>query len=438
MLAARAKPECNDRIDNDGDGKKDLADAGCSNKHDIDESNCGDAVCEGGETPSSCSADCGVPDSCSDSDGGVVISVLGTASGYLNNVPYNNADYCANSDAVIEFSCSDVYQQSQQLSCGTDSYGSNYCANASVYRDLTDYSCAGGVCSSSTIPEFVESCPFGCSAGVCNPQPDTCADSDGGIIASVFGTVSGYLGQVPYTSDDYCVNSDDLVEWYCMAGQALNQQQSCGNDTYSGSYCSGNIIVKDFTDYSCGSGACGSSLTPEVQEDCDAQDGYGAPYCVGDMRKIDFIDGSCSGGACNTSSSPVVEENCNLADAVGQNYCYNGSVIRDRTNGYCSSGNCLNNTYQELVEVCTYGCTGGVCDSIPDSCSDTDADNIFTKGTVSGVMNSSQYSQDDFCLDGVTVAEWACYGTTPDYFPGGCYASNQTNLTGICINGRCT
>src|SRR3989338_5069154 len=41
--------ECNDNIDNDGDGKIDLSDAGCIDKYDDDETNCGDTKCEGGE-----------------------------------------------------------------------------------------------------------------------------------------------------------------------------------------------------------------------------------------------------------------------------------------------------------------------------------------------------------------------------------------------------
>ena len=52
--------ECNDNIDNDGDGKIDLADAGCTDSSDNDETNCGDTKCEGGESCLSCSFDCGV------------------------------------------------------------------------------------------------------------------------------------------------------------------------------------------------------------------------------------------------------------------------------------------------------------------------------------------------------------------------------------------
>lgn len=51
--------ECNDKIDNDGDGAIDLDDAGCTYLNDNDETNCGDNICEGAESCSSCSLDCG-------------------------------------------------------------------------------------------------------------------------------------------------------------------------------------------------------------------------------------------------------------------------------------------------------------------------------------------------------------------------------------------
>ena len=55
------EPECNDGLDNDGDGFADLTDAGCLDSVDDDESNCGDNVCEGGEIWQTCSLDCAVP-----------------------------------------------------------------------------------------------------------------------------------------------------------------------------------------------------------------------------------------------------------------------------------------------------------------------------------------------------------------------------------------
>jgi hypothetical protein len=61
--------ECEDGLDNDGDGFCDTlsstctdgslpGDTGCVNEADIEESDCGDGVCEGGENPFTCLADC--------------------------------------------------------------------------------------------------------------------------------------------------------------------------------------------------------------------------------------------------------------------------------------------------------------------------------------------------------------------------------------------
>jgi len=54
--------ECNDGVDNDGDGATDHGqDGGCVSDSDNDESDCGDGVCEGGETSGSCVIDCDEP-----------------------------------------------------------------------------------------------------------------------------------------------------------------------------------------------------------------------------------------------------------------------------------------------------------------------------------------------------------------------------------------
>lgn len=54
-------PECDDNVDNDGDGLTDFpADIGCLSLTGVDETDCGDNVCEGFETCTFCSQDCGV------------------------------------------------------------------------------------------------------------------------------------------------------------------------------------------------------------------------------------------------------------------------------------------------------------------------------------------------------------------------------------------
>jgi len=53
--------QCNDGIDNDGDGETDYPDdPGCLSDNDNSETNCGDGVCIVGENCSTCPADCGI------------------------------------------------------------------------------------------------------------------------------------------------------------------------------------------------------------------------------------------------------------------------------------------------------------------------------------------------------------------------------------------
>ena len=221
------KPECNDKIDNDGDGLVDRNDLGCSGPQDPDETNCGDGVCEGGETSGTCPADCGEPDSCSDTDGGNVITVFGTTSGYYNNSQYSNDDYCVDSSNIMEYYCSGDYEQSSQQSCGTDFYGSNYCINSSVYRDYTDYSCSSGECDYTITPEWVEDCDYGCTDGTCDSIPDSCTDSDGGYEVTIPGMVYGYSESSWYAYNDTCLTADVLGEWLCLGDEAHMLNDSC-------------------------------------------------------------------------------------------------------------------------------------------------------------------------------------------------------------------
>ncbi len=110
--------------------------------------------------------------SCSDSDGGNVIGVFGTASGYYNGLQYSSNDYCISSGTIKEYYCSGNLESSQQQSCGTDGYaGSNYCLSGNVYRDYKDYYCSDGACSSTTTPTLQQACQYGCANGVCSSQP---------------------------------------------------------------------------------------------------------------------------------------------------------------------------------------------------------------------------------------------------------------------------
>lgn len=131
---ARAVKECRDGIDNDGDTYIDWPnDPGCANKNDNDESNCGDGICEGEETPENCPEDCGYPDSCSDTDGGWEVFLQGTVSGYNLGDPYEHTDYCWDAQWLVEHFCIGNQYSSSFHDCDTGNYTMQCSNGACVY-----------------------------------------------------------------------------------------------------------------------------------------------------------------------------------------------------------------------------------------------------------------------------------------------------------------
>lgn len=106
---------------------------GCLNGICLPEGNqpfCGDGNCDQDETCQSCPQDCGTcptPDSCSDTDGGWVIDVKGTISGFSDNQPYSKTDFCLDNTTIIEYDCSGYYSSESIIPCINVS--TNYCSN---------------------------------------------------------------------------------------------------------------------------------------------------------------------------------------------------------------------------------------------------------------------------------------------------------------------
>ena len=130
--------ECDDLFDNDGDSRIDYPnDLGCINYSDNDESNCGDGVCEGGENSVTCPSDCGPTqcndtidndgdgwiyfpldskcssltddnesprDFCNDSDGSNTANA-GNVTGEDNSLIFAHFDFCLNNITVNEYYC---------------------------------------------------------------------------------------------------------------------------------------------------------------------------------------------------------------------------------------------------------------------------------------------------------------------------------------------
>lgn len=185
--------------------------------------------------------DYSIPDSCFDTDYNNIYS-NGTVSGYYNNVPYSDNDYCVDASNVMEYLCAGASEQSSQQSCGTDGYiGGNFCQGGDVYRNYTDYSCGSGACSSNTSAILQADCVTGqyCSSGECL-WSDSCSDSDGGFVPGSFGSVSGYYSQNYYEYAEFCLDSENVLEYYCSGSQAYNYSYFCTGN-YTG--CSGGRCV---------------------------------------------------------------------------------------------------------------------------------------------------------------------------------------------------
>ena len=201
---AEPKPECSDKVDNDGDSFIDLDDAGCIDKKDTDESNCGDSVCEGGETCLTCAADCGTcPPVCGDG----------------NCDPTEDCNLCVQDCGSCDNFCGDgVCDSGEDCNLCPDDCGP--CENF----------CGDGVCDSG---EDCYTCPPDC--GDC--MPDSCADSDGGFNTAEQGTVSGYSNAVAYNRTDYCSSDKYLMEYTCMGDSWRSQGYNCDVNNTDRGFC---------------------------------------------------------------------------------------------------------------------------------------------------------------------------------------------------------
>ena len=166
---------------------------GCLINQRLQNRTCNPSGCQ---VESQCISDsnCTNPDSCSDTDGGLVYNITGNVSGYSNSSYFLYADSC-NGKVLTEYYCS-----------GTRYYSTNY------------------------------TCPYNCSSGACTSIQNSCTDTDGGMIPNLKGTVSGYKNNSPYNYSDICVNNVTLAEYYCSGTSALNTTYNCYMNTTTHCY----------------------------------------------------------------------------------------------------------------------------------------------------------------------------------------------------------
>ena len=206
--------------------------------------------------------------SCIDTDGGNKPNTKGIASGFLNGISYSKTDVCTANKSLTEYYCLNYKAISTNVTCSSGcSNGAcqqnitNTCADTdsgynpttkgiasgflngisysktdvcTANKSLTEYYCLNYKAISTNV-----TCSSGCSNGACQQNiTNTCADTDGGLIWNLKGTVSGKKNGISYSKIDYCQTNKTLLEYYCSGGiYAMNQTYACAT-TNSSKICS--------------------------------------------------------------------------------------------------------------------------------------------------------------------------------------------------------
>lgn len=97
-------------------------------------------------------------------------------------------------------------------------------AGCSSPTDNDEVNCGDTVCSAG---ETQVNCPQDCGY----PNPDSCNDTDGGFVATLQGTVSGYLSGQSYSYTDFCIGNLTLMEYYCSGNYKTNSTTTCITNT---------------------------------------------------------------------------------------------------------------------------------------------------------------------------------------------------------------
>ena len=194
---------------------------------------CGDGVCGGDESCSTCPEDCGI---------------------------------CPEPECV------------EDIDCGENYYSDNYCTGDDIYRDLHEFSCEGeDGCVERIIPELVQTCADVCVDGECSGV--TCySDSDcAGSSWNPFckeNDIWGILG------NSECVNGG-AINSYCEFSFEELFDTDCGENSVGvwDYYCVGDDVYRSRETYSRGCVENGEvlcfnnqALQEELYEECDSDE----------------------------------------------------------------------------------------------------------------------------------------------------------------------
>lgn len=239
-----------------------------------------------------------------------------------------------------------------------------------------------------------------------------CSDTDGGIDYDTQGSIDGvswYSGDEVSNGEEYCLDADTLVEYWCIDDASSLFDNMVAGDTYD---CGEG--------YSCSDGACiedKEEPDPECTIDSDCSDGYSCsnsnvceedpsvPYaCEDEDEGIDYFTQSDVSGTSYVDGSKVSNE---------EEYCDdNGDLVEY----WCpETGAYADYLYSESFECPDdYICDDGACIDIDDvlTSKDYECDEPFTdtndemicRAYKAGIVKGKSYSKFD-PFAGITRAE---------------------------------
>ena len=262
-----------------------------------------------------------------------------------------------------------------------------------VVQDYQDFSCLNpgeesSSCDSSLTPIVIEMCVAGCVGGGCEVF-DCLVDSDcadGNRLTEDSCNAVNECENIPIE----CTRNSDcgsVANSYFCDGDDLIHREMTPTCTES------NICISDVIDnptrcdFGCNGAQC---LNPECVEDIDCADGNrlteDSCNAVNECENIPIectLNSDCNDGneytldSCRTDNTcentPIAclrDSDC-PADIFSNPFCSNDDVVRRVTDFSCSnagstSSSCNSNTFDEIIEECSIGCSNGMCEEEPE------------------------------------------------------------------------
>jgi hypothetical protein len=355
---------------------------------------CGNGLCEPGESCQSCSRDCG----CS---GGTL---------------------CCNG-VCVEPACVSDSQCDDSKDCTLDRcLNSNTCLARCETQAITQCANGDGCCPDSCDANNDNDCVAKCGNGLCEPgescescQQD-CGCSSGTVCRSGLCVEPACSSDTDCDDEDACTLDGCIMPGTCEAECAYEQRSSCANND---GCCPAGCTSSDDDDCSasCGNGVCESSENClRCRQDCGCM---GGQLCCSGL----CVEPRCSSDYdCGDGKSCTVDWCLNPGSCVAE--CDNREIAVCMHNDGCCASGCSSATDSD----CSSSCGNRLCEA-GESCTSCEQDCGCGSGLCCGGMCVEPLCVADYeCDDGSACTIDSCSGA------GGCSAQCQYTRIVACLN----